>query len=142
VGRGALASGVVLGLVAGAISAFLVDTLIYYFVFPGITYPPLSQFWVNWTLLLLFITLLNLLIGLVSSAFFSDSHQSLHSHVPIRQGFKYGIAQPLPYIYMGLALSGYLNPFYLTVYYVAVLVLPIFLFGLVLVLAWNMKLGP
>jgi len=138
--RGDLASGATLGLIAGAISTFLVDAFIYYFVFPGITYPPLS-FFINGTALLVFVALLNLLVSFVSGMVFSDSRQSLHLHVPIRQGFKYAIAQPLPYIYMGVALSPYLNPVYLTVYYVAVFVLPIFLFGLVLVLAWNSKWG-
>jgi hypothetical protein len=139
--RDALASSVVLGLIAGAVSTLSVDTFIYYFVLPELTYPPLSL-WIGWTGLSVIVALMVLCISTVSGMLFSYSHQSRDLHVPIRQVFRYGIAQPLPYILLGLALAPFLNPFYLTVYYVIVFVLPIFVFGLVFVLTWNVKWGP
>jgi hypothetical protein len=145
-----LASGAVLGLIAGAISGivfYIFMGFVYLFVSPWLStpgekgFPPPSLPPLNWAWFQVVLVLLELCFGVLPGLVFSYFHQSADDPVQIRRGFKYGVTHPLPYIFFGVLLARYVDPFYVTVYYIAALTVPVLLFGLLLVWMWNLNWG-
>jgi hypothetical protein len=138
-----LESGIMLGLLAGVITGFLVDAFVYFFVFPGLTIPivtgnpPPLMAPINWMGLLGILWWFELCVGGLPGIVFAYFHQSTDDPAPLRGGFKYGVVLPLPYVFFGVPLGRFLDLFYLMVYYVGAVALPVFLFGPFLVWMWN-----
>jgi hypothetical protein len=144
-------SGAVVGLIAGAISGIVTDIFMLVSVYaggfhslgPGIQFWPSPSFYLSVTTPFLVIpVLLELVVGVLSGLVFSIFHQSAADHVAVRRGLKYGLALPLPFIFLGVwLLRYYLDPLHLAIYYVLGVVLPVLLFGLLLVRIWNWNWG-
>jgi hypothetical protein len=80
-----------------------------------------------------------LFLGAMLGLIFCHFHPSVKDHVQVGRGFKYGVVLSLPYLAVGVAFSPYLDTLHIVILFAISLVLPVFLFGSLLVLIWNWK---
>jgi hypothetical protein len=80
-----------------------------------------------------------LFLGAILGLIFSHFHRSVKDHVQVRRGFKYGAVLSLPYLAVGVAVFLYLDTLRIVALFAISLVLPVFVFGSLLVLFWNWK---
>jgi hypothetical protein len=130
-------SGFACGMIAGALEGIFVFRALPWFpqgaAYRGPMIPTIVDLGVEWLIAW------GLLLGAILGLIFCHFHPSVKDHVQVRRGFKYGAVLSLPYLAVGVTLYPYLDTLHIVVLFAISLVLPVFLFGSLLVLIWNWK---